>query len=67
MKPQKTPLRNRAYCRTCEYAEMHESNDALFRCRRHAPLLINSAGGAVFPVVHDDDWCGDFREEANAD
>jgi hypothetical protein len=65
--PLKRPLRERASCESCEFGEMHAQNDRLFYCRRHAPGLTNGAGGAVFPVVKENDWCGDFREEINAD
>lgn len=57
------PLRERASCGACEFGEMTPNNDALLYCRRRAPVLMNTAEGAVFPVVNEDDWCGDFREE----
>jgi len=63
MKPLKSPLRERASCDTCEFAEMHENDDHQFYCRRHAPKLVNGGMGAIFPVVGEDDWCGDYREE----
>lgn len=59
----KAPLRERASCSSCEFGEMHESDDGLFYCRRKAPSLVNSRLGAVFPIVKGHDWCGDFREE----
>lgn len=32
-------------------------------CRQHAPTLVATAANdaAVWPVVRDWDWCGDFR------
>jgi hypothetical protein len=45
---------------------MLEQNDRLFYCRRHAPGLVNGGGGALFPVVKERDWCGDYREEIDA-
>jgi hypothetical protein len=45
---------------------MSEHNDSLFHCRRRAPALVDSTRAAVFPIVHEDDWCGDFREELDA-
>jgi len=67
-KPQvlKRPLRERASCDSCEFASMLEQNDRLFYCRRHAPGLVNGGGGALFPVVKERDWCGDYREEIDA-
>ncbi|OAF05455.1 hypothetical protein AYJ54_00690 [Bradyrhizobium centrolobii] len=64
--PRLAPLRDRAACGTCEFGEMHESNDTQFYCRRRAPVLVNSGKGAVFPIVDENDWCGDFREEVDA-
>lgn len=64
--PVKLPLRERASCATCEFGEMHPDNDALMFCRRRAPVIANSARQAIFPTVHEDDWCGDFREELDA-
>jgi hypothetical protein len=45
---------------------MTENSDHLLYCRRKAPVSVTSAGKAIFPVVHEDEWCGDFREEVDA-
>ena len=70
MKPQAQPrlasLRERASCGACEFGTKTANNDSILNCRRRAPVLMNSAGGAVFPTVNENDWCGDFREELNA-
>ncbi len=34
-------------------------------CRRHAPRLHTHEIGA-WPVVKDDDWCGEWRADADA-
>lgn len=62
----KPPLRERASCADCEFGEMTESSDHLLFCRRKAPVSANAAGHAIFPIVHEDEWCGDFREELDA-
>lgn len=47
-------------CRTCLYFEIEEGNErGVGRCRRHAPTL----GG--FPIVLQEDWCGDYEPDAN--
>lgn len=32
-------------------------------CRRHPPIyvIVNGAGGAEWPQVNDDDWCGEWE------
>ena len=68
MKPpmRTTPLRERAACGACEFATKTANNDTFLNCRRRAPVLMNGAGGAIFPIVHEEEWCGDFREELDA-
>jgi hypothetical protein len=60
------PLRDRAACADCEFGELTESSDHLLYCRRRAPVAFDAAKKAVFPIVHEDEWCGDFREELDA-
>jgi hypothetical protein len=33
------------------------------RCRRYPPVMVDNGGDGnfFFPVVADDDWCGEFR------
>jgi hypothetical protein len=64
--PKLSPLRMRAECGSCEFASLTQNSDFLLFCRRRAPVLVNSGGGAVFPVVNSTDWCGDYREELDA-
>lgn len=59
----KPPLRERAACADCEFGEMTPSSDHLLFCRRRAPVEVDNANRAIFPIVHEDEWCGDFREE----
>ena len=40
-------------CKTCMY--FVKKNGRLGRCRRHAPTMSG------FPVVYEDDWCGDHK------
>ena len=55
-------------CGMCRYFRAGYS-----MCRRHAPSIqmqtaegdpsvkITYDGGAVWPIVHNNDWCGDFE------
>jgi hypothetical protein len=56
------PLRDRASCDTCEFGEVHESDDNHFYCRRRAPSMSHGSR-AIFPLVNADDWCGEFKQE----
>ena len=44
-------------CSTCMYFVPKKNESG--RCRRHAPTLQG------YPVVHDDDWCGDHKKGSN--
>jgi hypothetical protein len=51
----------RRRCRTCDFY------DGVF-CRRHPPVVAPEALGddkaldaGVWPVVHDEDWCGEHK------
>lgn len=58
-------------CRTCMWSVMKDPNPREYpqpgllagkrvgRCRRHAPTM----GG--YPVIYEDDWCGDHRVDEN--
>lgn len=51
-------------CRTCMFY-VQKARDGqplpknLGRCRRHAPTMNG------FPVVYEDDWCGDHKIDEN--
>ena len=49
-------------CKTCMWFVLKESpNSTVGRCRRHAPTMSG------YPVVFEDDWCGDHKlNEATA-
>lgn len=58
-------MKVRGCCIECEYAELAEERDAMFRCRRYAPRP--APGGEepreiAWPIVDASDWCGDFLE-----
>lgn len=51
-------------CRTCRFAGISD-NDTL-ECRRYPPVIIgalldDSSVASGWPVVLDDDFCGEFR------
>jgi hypothetical protein len=52
-------------CSDCAFSDMHEQNDALFYCRKRAPAHIKGDRG-VWPVVGEDDWCGEYRKAKDA-
>lgn len=57
---------NRA-CKDCEFYKADGSTDwshATGSCHRHPPVFCVEPGAAltvVWPPVHEDDWCGEFR------
>lgn len=62
-----------AFCGKCGYFEpMHDGSHG--NCRRHAPVVYVECGNVgdnmavtatAWPNVLSDDWCGDFKEEAD--
>jgi hypothetical protein len=57
-------------CEECHYMRLSEDADDSVECRRHAPspLLVrhNSTHAwerrwVIFPIMHFDDWCGEFK------
>jgi hypothetical protein len=52
-----------AACSDCAFSEMHEANDAWFYCRKRAPSLVRG-DRAVWPIVDEGDWCGEFKKDA---
>lgn len=65
--PPKLPLRERASCAKCEFGDKTANNDAVLYCRRRSPMTVMGNHAGIFPTVRDTDWCGDFREELNAE
>ena len=57
-------------CENCKYSAPYLSDNLNF-CRRHAPQsgLTDSQPvmppDAVWPLVKDDDWCGEFAPQEN--
>jgi hypothetical protein len=54
------------FCRDCRYfaAEQERSGEPprYGRCRRHAPGPCSDSGKhGYWPLVHSDDWCGEFK------
>ena len=54
---------NARACLLCDFSSPHPQDDNLRHCRRECPSIIDAAGGARWPVVRAEDWCGDFVEE----
>ena len=60
------PWKNRSEgmrCKTCVHYVTKAADDhvqtGIGRCRKHAPTMNG------FPVVFEDDWCGDHRLDEN--
>lgn len=52
-------------CLECTYAAKDEGTaEGQWRCRRYAPRPGDSA---VWPIVNEDDWCGDFLPRGTLD
>lgn len=49
-----------ACCVQCLFSSA-DNDDEILQCHRYPPTPLT--GGAKFPVVNDDDFCGEFREE----
>lgn len=58
---------NGMVCATCMYFQVDESRDDKGECRANAPRPTslnardNSVLYACWPVVQDDDWCGEWE------
>jgi hypothetical protein len=52
------------HCKTCIHfaakGERKEGVHNIGRCRRHAPTMQG------FPVVYENDWCGDHKVDENS-
>ena len=49
-------------CANCVYYlpdETHE--DTTGRCRCHPPVVVNGSFLGKSPIVHAEDWCGDWK------
>lgn len=46
-------------CQSCMYF-----NDNAKECRRYAPQPGDDAAKAKWPTVAADDWCGEYKEDA---
>lgn len=58
---------NNATCGHCRWFDFNEPSDKPFgKCRRRAPQ-DNVAGeayiGAIWPLVIEDDWCGEWQPQ----
>lgn len=53
---------DRGHCADCFFYE-----NGLMQCRRHAPTVVNSVipSYAVYPLVTEFNWCGDFEPAAD--
>lgn len=61
-------------CKNCRFWSRFKGNETTGRCRREAPSLGISGGGALtvyglgtdtkakWPTTEFDDWCGEFQE-----
>jgi len=60
----------KATCGTCCYFDVLAADPAKGLCRRHAPPVnasakdkINTGHAERWPVVCDDDWCGEWKSQ----
>jgi hypothetical protein len=56
--PRFRPPDDGSVCGFCAYFKRLEVCKGA--CRRHAPVDLEEYVCGVWPVVNDDDWCGDF-------
>jgi len=51
-------------CRNCMwqgYLNRKDEMDDTTICRRKSPIFINQNNWAIWPIVKNDDYCGDFQ------
>jgi hypothetical protein len=62
-------------CKTCLYFDLDVVRKDVGVCRRHAPhprrVIFDAndeyvAHDADWPIVNQDDWCGDFKRDVSA-
>jgi hypothetical protein len=53
-------------CRTCAFYQAEQADEAGY-CRRYPPQFVtdDETIGWSFPVVVQDDWCGEFKRQCN--
>ena len=44
-------------CKSCKFSAVE---NVLLRCRRYPPVYFLENKFAVFPLVRDDEWCGEY-------
>ena len=66
-------MENNNICKNCkfftfDFVEQYvttREEDKRFQCRRFAPRMLSGSGegwsNQLFPVVREDDWCGEFE------
>lgn len=57
-------------CSNCEYFERYTDDSMAGQCRRFPPQVYpehpdrtNRRANQKFPEVHEDDWCGEFKQK----
>ncbi len=54
-------------CQSCRFYCVEQNREGAGLCRRRPPVVPTRMGdrfsndSAIFPVVFDDDWCGEFE------
>ena len=61
-------------CKNCDYWERNTHNPINGECRRHSPIVTAASCGIgenpeysnYWPSIHDNDWCGEFKQSIKA-
>ena len=48
-------------CAACRFWTKLIRDDGLGRCRRYPPQQQHVPGCWVWPLTHEDDWCGEYQ------
>jgi hypothetical protein len=53
-------------CKNCKYFKPYSAEDDRGECRKHAPI-ISVHGLSRWPLVREEEWCGDFEKKELTD
>ena len=52
-------------CVGCEYFRRNGHSAGAGECRRYPAVVFESKAWGEWPLVRDDNWCGEYKAKAN--
>jgi len=58
-------MKNKERCEICKFS--YPEMGIFSFCRRYAPKEFNKSDYGKFPVMHNNEWCGEFQLKISED